>query len=52
MSASSETKKGRITKQTVTVDWDDGDDAANLRNWATTRKIVTIVLVSALTFNM
>ena len=52
MSTSSETKKMEVTKQTVTVDWDSADDAANPRNWSSSRKLITIVLVSAVTFNM
>lgn len=55
MPTSSETKKMKVTKQTkqtVTVGWDGADDAANPRNWGSSRKLITIVLLSAVTFNM
>lgn len=55
MSTLSETKKMKVTKQTkqtVTVDWDGADDATNPRNWGSSRKLITIVLLSAVTFNM
>jgi hypothetical protein len=54
--ANDDSQSGDAGDQTITqemiVGWEGPDDPENPMNWASSRKTFTIVMVSAVTFNM